>query len=488
MNNLRKHRTFLFVVLIAFLGTAYSMIGLTSWKVAMVGDEWACFLYAKGIADQKLRVNPFGLHGVYGEQQVLESYYQAIVMFLFGKTLAVWKLSNMILLFPSLIFLYKFVRKLYGRNPALIAAILMTFSKYLTNIFKIGNPHCLGFFLLILCLYFSSELLFTPTTGNAITLGIALGLSFYAYVGPIFSFFLLPFVIPFFRRHGKSGIKPVLAIILVFLGIVVIGFATTPKQHWMEIVTKTPLQREFGSYNQLLINIGQNFVLFFKNYDYFYNHFVVGPYLDIISRWAAFTGIILSLVSFWKKKGVLLGLWISLCIGIGITNPYHYTPSTRGIFFIPYGVMFAGIGLDFLRRTFKKWGATYFVAILILVAIGLNIYEAHVGVFKKAGFSYTALIIKELLKAEQQSASILLYFSEDHRFDSQHVYHLMDVHGIEPDRFTMTPHIFAVYERKFSKLLVFKHDHTFWKQEGSKIQVVLQKEGIPMIVLDGYPP
>jgi hypothetical protein len=486
--SIHHYRIELLVVFIAFLGTVYAFIGITSWKFSIVGDEWSCFTYARGLAERNLLVNPFNLHGVHGEQPVLESYYQAIFLFLFRGNFAAWKASNMVLLFPSVIFLYKFVRNLYGKNPALISAILLAFSKYLCNIFKVGNPHCLGFLLFILCLYFSTELLAAPTSKNALKLGISLGLSFFAYVGPIFSFFLIPFLVPFLRRHGKQAVKPISVIFLVFLAFVIIGLGTTPMAQWSGMVTKTPLKREFSSNIQFLLNIKNNFLLFFENFDYFYNHFVEGPYLDVISRWAAFVGIIFCVFSLRRKEGLLLFLWIFLCVGIGLTNPYWYTPSTRGIFFIPYGVTFAGIGLEFLRRGLRKAGAGFIVP-AIIIAIVLNVYEAQIGVFKRIGYTRTALIMKELSQKPQKDVSILVYHSTRFRFDPQHVYHLMDVYKIPPSRFTITTKRDEMCNTHCDMVIVFKDDPIFKQQSVHDLCPNFNKGilGI-MKMIQGYPP
>ncbi len=483
---LRRYRTQIFLVFIAFLGTVYSFIGITSWKFSIVGDEWACFTYAKGIAEQHLLVNPFGLHGVYGQQQVLESYYQAIFLSLFRGNYAAWKASNMVLLFPSAIFLYKFVRKLYGKNPALISASLLIFSKYLGNIFKVGNPHCLGFLLFILCVYFSSEILFAPTKKNALKLGISLGLAFFAYVGPIFSFFLLPFLVPLFRRHGKQALKPIVIVVIIFLIFVMIGLGTTPMAQWSSIATKTPLKREFDSNVQILINIGKSFLLFFDNFDYIYNHFVEGPYLDGISRWAAFVGIVLCAFAFRRKEGLLLFLWIVLCVGIGLTNPYRYTPSTRGIFFIPYGVTFASIGLEFLRRRLRKFGSSVMIPIAVVVAIALNIYEAQIGVFKKVGYSNTALIMRELSKASN-NPSILVYHSDSFRFDPQHVHHLMSVYDIPKSCFKLTTILTEVCNTRQDIVIIFKDDPIFHQQRLYDLCPDLTKD-VSVKMIQGYAP
>jgi hypothetical protein len=488
LKRIHRYRTQILVVFIAFLGTAYSFIGITSWKFSVVGDEWACFTYARGIARQHLLVNPFGLHGVYGQQQVLESYYQAIFLFLFGGHYTAWKAANMVTLFPSVIVLYTFVQKLYGKNAAVIAALLLAFSKYLCNIFKVGNPHCLGFFLFILCVYFASELLFALTLKNALKLGIGLGLSFFVYMGPIFSFFLIPFFLAIFRRHKTQALKPICVVGLVFLGFVIIGLGTTPIAQWSSIATKSSLNREFDSNIQIVLNVAHNFLLFFDNFDYLYNHFVAGPYLDVISRWAALIGIILCAFAFHRKEGLLLFLWVFLCVGIGLTNPYRYTPSTRGIFFIPYGVTFAGIGLEFLRRKLGTVGSRVIIPIGVVIAITLNIYEAQIGVFKKVGYTRTALIMRELSQPHQYNTSIMVYHSNKYCcFDPQHVTNLMSVYGIPMSRFKVTTRFDDVCTTRCDVVIIFKDDPVFRQQSLSDRCPDLHKR-VSIKVIQGYNP
>ncbi|MBD3309350.1 hypothetical protein GF339_23335 [candidate division KSB3 bacterium] len=455
---LYTHRKFLVVGLIATCGTACALVGMTSWKFAAVGDELPFFYFAKRIAEQHLLVNPLGMYGVYGEHQVLGSYVQAIFLVLFGSQYAVWKFSGVIVLLPSVIFLYLFVRPLYGRNPALISALLLAFSKYLCNFFKIGYIHSLCLFLLVFCLYLAGELLRVPTRAKAIKLGIGLGISFFVVIGPVFPFLLLPFGVALLHRKGRQAI-PLLAIVaLVLLAFISIGLLTTPADQRWGGLTKTSVHREFDSKAQVLINIGRNFLLFWQNFDYLYNHFVEGPYLDLISRWAALFGIVLCLLAFRQTQGLLLFLWIMLCLGIGISNPYWYTPSTRGIFFIPYGVIFASLGLEFLRRNLRRFGVRWVLPLVLVAIIGLNIYEAHIGIFRKAGYSRTALILRELVQSTPQEEALLLVHSPGYQFDVRHVLQRLPFFGIPASRFAHTHQLPEACATHREKLIAFTDD------------------------------
>ncbi len=458
ISDFKKYKTEFFIVCVAFLGTMCALWDVGSWKFFVVGDEFIFWSLAKNIVEMKFLVNPLSLNGGYNENPMLGSYIQAVFLFLFGMNYIVWKSSGVVLLFPSTILLYKFVRRIWGRNPAVISAVLLAFSKYLSNFFKGGWPNSICFLGFILCLFYMAELMRSPTNKNAVKLGIILGLSFLIYVGPLFLFLLAPFYFIFFKRAGRKALKFFAISMTIFLVIVGMSLLTSHTKEWFEAVMNKTLHREFKSNAQILVNIGRNFLLFFKNFDYFYNHFVAGPYLDIVSRWAAFVGILVCAFSFWKKEGLLLFLWMILCVGIGLTSPYIYSPSSRGIFFIPYGVVFAGLGFEFLRKRLNKFRLGYIVPILVVAAIALNVYEAKIGVFQKTGYNRTALVTKELLNLDQE---VILLYSQEYKFDIGLLKFVMELQNIPPSRLSVTQNIDEACNSSNGKIVIFQDDPAF---------------------------
>lgn len=464
------------VTLIAAAGTLYALLGVMSWKFSMVGDEWPFFEYARMIAARNMLVNPFGLNGIYGIHRVLESCSQAIFLWLLGSSFFVWKLASIVMLFPSVIVFYLFVKELYGERIAFLCVPLLAFSKYLCNFFKIGYAHSFCFFLFMLCLYSAARLLNRPDKPHAVALGIGLGLAFFAYIGPVFVFLLLPFFVKLLWQKRAQAIPLLLIVALVMGAIISLGFITTPRTEWLPGFSRTSApgefdsnvqiliniarnfpSRQFDSNGQILINIARNFLLFWKNFDYFYNHFVEGPYLDVITRWTAALGIGVALFSF-RTSWIILGGWGMLCLVLGLINPYWYTPTTRGIFFVPYGVLFAALGLEFLRTTLQKYRASLGLMMIIILISGINIYEAHITVFQRTGYSRTALIFRELEQTAPHNSRLLLVSSPGEHFTPGNLKELMNARHIQKVRFTHTEDIAQVCSSTYDRLLLLKPD------------------------------
>ena len=495
-NWLYEYRNGIAVVFISILATLYSLYGLTSWKFSVVGDEFLFFDNAKLIAEQNLLVNPFALNGVYEQHRVLDSYVPAIFLIVFGSDFAVWKFSSVFMLFPTIIIFYMFVKDLLDKNTAIIAAILLAFSHYLTNFYKIGYPHsfCLMFF--VICLYLSARLINYPTMGYAFKLGLSLGIAFYTYIGPLFIVLVSPFFLvmmyrqmihysPFYTKRLQA-LKCFTIVLTVFLLVGMLGFATTPKVFWTKALTKTSLNREFDSNYQFLTNIKNNFILFWKNY-YIrcYRHFVEGPYLEFFSRWAAALGIILAI--FLRRKGtvLLLILWVVTCVSLGLTNPYKYTPTSRGIFFIPFGAALAAISLNFLRKKIKAFRFTWLVIpAILLVSVAGNIYRAQVGFFRKYGYTRTAIIMREIIA----NKFVLLFHSPDCFFDNQHVLRLMEYHKIDRFRYAEETIMISPEVRKQRPVLLILSSDPIWHNEKIKEQILKGYEPSNIKRVKGYSP
>jgi len=177
---------------------------------------------------------------------------------------------------------------------------------------------------------------------------------------------------------------------------------------------KTFLFHEYTNNFQIVINILYNFFLFYKNFDFMYNHFVAGPYVDILTRIFVFAGTVLTILRLRELKYQLFFFtYINTCLMLGITSPYDYAPTTRGIFFLPFGALFAGIGLFcladliFRKKIFAKHNTllvrTVPIAIFFFIVFLLNFYQSQVGIFKETGYSGTSLVIKELQDAQKNN-------------------------------------------------------------------------------------
>jgi hypothetical protein len=246
-------------------------------------------------------------------------------------------------------------------------------------------------------------------------------------------------------------------VIGTFAIVVAIGFVTTAPEYRLELLEVGPTHRQFDSNMQMLINIGRNFLLFWNNFDYLYNHFVTGPYLDPISGLMAAIGILLCVIRLNKSEGIMLWLWIIMCIVIGLTTPYWYTATTRGILFVIYGNIFAAIGLNVLWKKIASLGLHALLPFVLVIIVALNLYEAQIGVFNKVGYSRTALILKTL---SESNHAVLLYHSPEYHFNTSSVERLMLLHNIELSRFAVARSLKDIHPDWRGEILVFGDDPT----------------------------
>lgn len=398
----------------------YFLWGVNSWKFAYIGDEWSFYSFARDLVEKKFLMNPFSFLGVYRQHAVLSSDYQALFLQVFGNSNFAWKLSNIILIFPLSFFFYLWVKNGWSKKIAMFSTILLQTSFYLANFFKIGynNPQSLTLF--ILSLYLVTRYARNPTKRNGIFLGATLGFSFYIYLGPLFPFFIWPYLLPLLKKQANkkkvllsalfaSGAYLLVLFPLVFSpnsldgplrGMMAVGHGTAIKLH--------------SNFLQIGINILHSFILFYKNNDTFYLHFVTGSYLDEISRIFCFLGTSILIFHVKQKKYFFLLLsYISTVIVINSTSPYNYASITRGIFFLPFGFLFAGIGLDFFIKQVHWIKISILLPIIFFIIFCINMWQSQWGVFHDAVGGYTgmALIIKEFQEAspaKMQELTIVL--------------------------------------------------------------------------------
>ena len=398
------------ILLILILSTTYSLIyyswGIWDWKFSFVGDEWPFYFFALQIIDEKFFMNPLSIKGVYAQHYILSSMYQALFL-LVNPSQIFWKLSNIFLIIPITYFIFKSTKILFGNHVALLSTLLLQSSFFISNYFKIGyiNPQA---FALYMALWYYSLLFYKfQRTRDGVVAGVLFALSFYTYIGPIFPLFFFPyFLIPFFSSERKLVVIKKLALTgAVYLFLLIPGL--TEMSLWGGASTKTVFFREYEGNMQIFINVIQSFGLFYKNHDYYFNHFISGPYLDICTRLFAAGGTIMVLFLVDKKNYLLFfSTYILTVLGISITSPYSYTATTRGIFYIPFGAILAAIFLSQITLPLGKFRDA--VTIFIISSIFLiNLLMSQYFTFNASGFSTTSLLLKDLMENSKSPALVL---------------------------------------------------------------------------------
>lgn len=454
-----SHPEYIILFITTFISLIYFSWGVNSWKFSFVGDEWSSYTFAKDYSEKNFLINPFSFNGVFHEHSVLASLYQAITMKILGYSTFAWKFSNIILIIPITIFFYMWIKKTFGIGVALISTVILQSSFYLSNYFKNGTiqPECLTLF--IISLYLARTCITHPTKKNILFLGSTLGISFYIYLGPLFILILSPYLFYLLQRSYKKR-KFIFTLILLLASYIALLLPLILS--FNEVggpLHKTVAAREYHNNFQILINIFHNFLLFYKNYDYLFNHFVAGPYLDIVSRILAFVGTIIVIINAKKKEYLLLLLiYVLTCIIIGATSPYSYAPTTRGLFFLPFGFVFAGIALAKIVKIFSL-RIVFFVLPLIFI---INAYQSQIGVFKEAGYTGTALIIKSLQDAKENDSQrkiALLLSDYNNYYNYQDIYTMQQAYGLESIKFeAIRSNQLQCYILNESDVLIFDND------------------------------
>jgi dolichyl-phosphate-mannose-protein mannosyltransferase len=417
---LKQHTAGVVLFFTTWAAVIYYGWDINSWKFAFVGDEWQFYSAARAIADKNLLVNPFDIHGVYGFNSVLGSVYQALFIKLLGATNAAWRFSNIILIVPISIFFYLWMRDRFDQRTALISTLILQASSFVASYLKIGYVNAQAFALFIVALYLAGRCGKQLTLRNAGWLGAILGVSFYIYIGPLFPLLMAPYLLPLVferRRYTREELLKAGALCLaLYLAIALPGILSSLGEN--SPASKTIFAREYTDNTQTAINVFHDFLLFYQNFDYFYNHFIAGPYLDLYSRIFAAAGTLIALVALVRFRSekylYLLLAYVLLAVVIGVTTPYAYAATTRGIFFIPFGAAFAGIALAGVTRWLSVPRLAYALVAVIWIA---NIYQSQVGVFQTTGYPATGLLIKSLQDAQRQGQHrVVLVLSANHPY------------------------------------------------------------------------
>lgn len=439
---------------------------INSWKFAFVGDEWQFYSAARAIADKNLLVNPFDIHGVYGFNSVLGSVYQALFIKLLGANSAAWRFSNIILIVPISLFFYLWMHDRFDQRTALISTLMLQASSFVANYLKIGYVNAQAFALFIVALYLAGRCGKQLTPRNAGWLGAILGVSFYIYIGPLFPLLVAPYLLPLIFERRRSTREELLKAgtlcLALYLAIALPGILSSLGAN--SPAGKTIFAREYSDNAQTAINVFHDFLLFYQSFDYIYNHFIAGPYLDLFSRILAAAGTLIALIALVRFRSerylYLLLAYVLAAVVIGVTSPYAYAATTRGIFFIPFGAAFAGIALAGLTRWLTVRRLAYALVAVIWIA---NIYQSQVGVFQATGYPATGLLVKSLQDAQQNGQRrVVLVLSADHPYrhaGDVNVPTLQQAYGLQGEQLMiLDPTRVSCAELRDSRVVLFKDD------------------------------
>lgn len=327
---------------------------LTDWYYSAIGDEYALYNFAKGMAENGLQ-RPFDLDGVYGETNpVMASIYPALVMWLLGIDNFTWKFSLIISVAITIPGIYVLGYSVAGRACAFISAAALAFSHYIFAFMHIGYPNtdALPIIVWSVALFLMGVRRGSPlliyASGALAGFGLLFNLVARAAIAVIFLYALSHSDI---RRRLVSLWPWALGILLAIVPMYFVNGIEAFSGGLTKIVSPDShhASEYEGMLGRILGNSVQNLLAF--NYNSRTSHYVSGALLDPISAALATLGLGYSLGTVKRASSrMLLFAFAILATGTALLSPYPYVPITRmSAMIIPLALM-SGAAAAYLLR------------------------------------------------------------------------------------------------------------------------------------------
>jgi hypothetical protein len=213
--------------------------------------------------------------------------------------------------------------------------------------------------------------------------------------------------------------------------------------------------------SKIFTNVGNNFQVYYKDFNLYYTHFIPYPYLDIVSQALALIGTIAT-IGFITKKNFrdLLLVYLSTVIVLGVTNPYSIPPTSRGMMLVIFGFVFAAIGLSLINKINGLQGRVILPVLCVIII--LNIYQAQYDSFKKIGYTSMALVFKSIQEAHVQNRrEVVLVLSEKVMLNSSlyEIPKMQEAYGLKDVTLTvLRPNQLSCSGAANKKVIVFNYD------------------------------
>jgi streptogramin lyase/4-amino-4-deoxy-L-arabinose transferase-like glycosyltransferase len=396
---------------LAFFFVSLNLVELTHWRFSCIGDEGAFFNLAKYLS-RGGGYSLFDLAGVYGTHPVLDSAYQAWFLRIFGADIVGWRLAEIFGLAASALLLYALVLLLFGRVPAIVAAIILGTNHHLMAFARIGynNLHCIFYALLVMLF-----LVLAWRTGRAhfvFMTGSAMGLCIYSFsVGLlVWPLVALLVAIKYLCRPTIRELAAVGLMIAGFLLAITPGLLTTPPDHLFDQAVKhskleaNAQDLEANAEYPMLVartSLVQSFLVFWVNPQWV-KHYVGGPLLDAVTSVLFFIGGAVGLVQIRNGSARIALIWFVM--GLVIIALASYVPQpffTRLLFLTPACAILAAMGvfcLDGALRGLRlpAWLATGVILGLTAAIPALNLHQLLVKSPRVVGINSQIITMKAL--------------------------------------------------------------------------------------------
>ena len=370
------------VAALMLVGVALHSHDLRNWYYAAIGDEIGFYLRVREILEEGIR-QPFALQGVYHNNPMLNSVYQASVSWLFGGSAWGWKFSSVVSVAVTVPAVYGIGSIVGGRTAGIAAAGILVSSHYLMAFTHTGYNH-----LDATPVTAWAALAFMTGTrkDNAPILfasGVIAGLALYTTLSarvafPLFIVWIVASRMPWRRLTSLwptalgVGVCTLPFLAQNGLGALsVMGLDTISPNSIYATEIGIPLSR-------IADNLSRNPLAWWWN-DHM-SHYTSGSLLDRASGILAITGIGAA-VGRWRAGDKMLLAWLAMTmIAAGMLSPYPYVPITRMHSNILPLALLSGVGVSVCWGWVKGYRAYKYVGLgaLLLTIVALNVWRFQV--------------------------------------------------------------------------------------------------------------
>lgn len=351
-------------------------IGLTDWKFAWIGDEGSFFGLAKAITNGIGEWDFFRLNVIYDQFPMMDSAYQAAVMYVLGDNIIGWRFSEVLVMIATTTLIYLLGVALFGRVVGVVAAVILASSHYLMAFTHIAynNTHMIFYttlaMLMLVLAWRTQRAIFVYGTG------VSMGLCLYTIQGAylIWPTIALLLLVIFLRRPTWGQIGAVLLMLFAFAVVVTPGLLTT---HLDELIRAATFlsHREVAATDPLLVarySLVQSTVILWDN-NQVADHYVGGSLVDFITGVLLFVGLFAACLRLNKRADRLVLAWFVIgLILVTVTTYQPRPPITRLLYLIPPISLLAGMAayklIIVLRKLLRLPAAVGYAALAIILA------------------------------------------------------------------------------------------------------------------------
>ncbi len=461
---------FSFVMLVVY------MFDWKSWRYSFIGDEYAFYEYAKGMITGSSLPKMLYEDGVYGYHPVWSSVYQSLFMRFnpfFG-----WKLSTALIPAVAIIPLYLWVRMVFNKTTASVAAVAFAFALPVLAFAHLSHNNIHSILPLAAGILFIELAIRRNSYFWTFMAAAVIGMGCYTFysgrlvpvIGVIYWFFH-----PLRKQYSWNRIIPGILVFLGTITFIVINPLFINHLTMQSFVTGSEISNPADRPLYVIMNYFHAFFAFI--YRDLMSHYVPGRTADLLSAAGILAGLAWAVVAFfkdWRARFLLVGYAV-LVFFIGAIVQYNYPPNTRLIFLSPILAVIAAVGLTRIAAALSKGKNAPKIYKGIIVSamagiIALSAYKFYVYMPKVMPYTAEAVAVRYILE-EGKKKNIVLVSKEFHMLNL-----LSDLYGFSKRFERMDPEVFEA---------VLNRDELKGKSVILSAPVAGMKPGIENLVKDG---